>query len=367
MRPGELDDLLLEECRGLGVRLYERPSPLSKCEELGERLGVELFLKREDLLSDFDFGHKLRKLKYFVTRAQGRGAWKLLSAGSLPSGQNPAVAYVARRLGMQSHLIYTGDHQTCPGSPTGNYLTALLLGDEVTWYERSPWSEVGDRLSEVAALERARGSLPLVILPGISKWPGPLGSLEMGVEIAEQLRALRESGEARSSDIHLWMAAGSGVTLAGVEAASILLDARWKTHGVAIGSDVASAMETVHHVHQRVEDWLGAGAILRSTAKIHAGFAGDGYDSPTSAELQRIGDLASSFGLLLDPNYMVKTFIGLERSIQEGVVPQGATVVLIVSGGKLGLFGGNVLVSDWIRSRRAKVKLEVSPAHGEVR
>src|SRR5690606_31830862 len=110
--------------------------------QMSSDLGVNVFLKREDMLDDFGSGHKLRKLEFLLSDAKKKEATTLISAGSTQSNLCRAVAIAGKRFGFNVHLVYTGDRQTIPEIPTGNYLLTNLLEPTISWFPNGGWYNV---------------------------------------------------------------------------------------------------------------------------------------------------------------------------------------------------------------------------------
>jgi 1-aminocyclopropane-1-carboxylate deaminase/D-cysteine desulfhydrase-like pyridoxal-dependent ACC family enzyme len=326
----------------LGARL---PTPLDESPAIGAELGLDFAVKREDLTDDLGCGHKLRKLAHVAADAQAHGASVLVTAGSLPSSQCVAVAAAAQRLGIRAHLVYCGDEQVKPTVPSGSYLLALLLGPTITWHERTPWTEVPTLLADAAAREAAAGAVPYVIPPGLDTWPGIRGSVELGLELADQLS--RTAGGADGA--HIVAPAGSGATCLGLSVAARLLGLRWTVHGMCIGGTAAGVAANIARLRgeavRRIGDVVADVAVV-----VHAGSLGAGYDRPTGAELELMRAMVRRHQLVLDPNYLVKTYRGLLLGLESGVFAAGDRVVLVHTGGSLGLFADSPALTAWYRT-----------------
>src|SRR5262245_33616314 len=81
-----------------------RPTPILKLERLSRRLGVELYLKRDDLTGLLESGSEVRKLEFLAAQALAQGADTLITSGTSQSGGCRAVAAVAARLGCRAVL-----------------------------------------------------------------------------------------------------------------------------------------------------------------------------------------------------------------------------------------------------------------------
>jgi 1-aminocyclopropane-1-carboxylate deaminase/D-cysteine desulfhydrase-like pyridoxal-dependent ACC family enzyme len=323
-----------------------RPTPLEPLAAAGHDLGVDLRVKREDLTDDFGSGHKARKLRYVLAEARRGQADVVVTAASLPSGQAAGLAAHAARSGLRAHIVYCGDRQRRPVDARGYYLLTALLGAAVTWHENGAWDRWPEFVDEVMASLREQGERPFLVPPGASAWPGLLGSVELGLELAEQLP---RDGE----PVHLVAAAGSGGTCLGLHLAARLLGLPWTVHGVSIAG---SATEIEREMGRLAQDFrtragdLGAGAPLdHRGVRIYEGARGAGYDLVRPEELEVVRDVLARYGLLLDPTYLVKTFSGLRDLVKSRVIPAGSRVVLVHTGGGFGLFNDNAAVTEWTR------------------
>ncbi|WP_404955613.1 1-aminocyclopropane-1-carboxylate deaminase/D-cysteine desulfhydrase [Streptomyces sp. 147326] len=341
------------------------PTPLEVRPDISARLGLEVLLKREDLLDDLGGGHKVRKLDYVVADALRQGATALVTGGSLPSGQCVAVAAAARRHGLESVLVYSGDEQRRPSHPQGSYLLALMLASEVVWHERTPWSRNAELLADACDKAAARGLRPYAIPPGITTWPGLLGSVGLGLELAGQLDTgdggatagdgvRRQTSAREQREVHVVAPAGSGATCLGLALAARMLGLRWQVHGVCIGGGKASVQEEIDALRQEAARRLNRPDLADPAATpvlVHDRWLADGYDRPADPELSAMAEAVGDYGLLLDPTYMLKAFLGLRGLVGSGGIPRTAQAVLVHTGGSLGLFGASPALRRWCRER----------------
>ncbi|MFD0375757.1 1-aminocyclopropane-1-carboxylate deaminase/D-cysteine desulfhydrase [Streptomyces sp. NPDC127112] len=347
------------------------PTPLEARPDLSARLGPEVFLKREDLLDDLGGGHKVRKLDYVVADALRQGATALVTGGSLPSGQCVAVAAAARRHGLQSVLVYSGDEQRRPSHPQGSYLLALMLATEVVWHERTPWSRNAELLADACRRAAARGLVPYPIPPGITTWPGLLGSVGLGLELADQLGAgsagalgVRPGPAHGQREVHVVVPAGSGATCLGLALAARLLGLRWKVHGVCIGGGRAAVEAEIEDLRREAARRLDRPDLADpavAPVHVHDQWLAAGYDRPSEAELSAMAEAVGDHGLLLDPTYMLKAFLGLRGLAASGEIPPAARAVLVHTGGSLGLFGSSSALRSWSRERFAPFLAPATP------
>src|SRR3989338_3666012 len=90
------------------VELAYVPTPLLKLERLSRELGVELWVKRDDLTGLLESGNKIRKLEFLVGEAFAQRADTLITCGTLQSNCCRTVAAVAARLGLRAIVALKG-------------------------------------------------------------------------------------------------------------------------------------------------------------------------------------------------------------------------------------------------------------------
>ena len=66
---------------GKKIKLTELPTPLEYLPTLSKDLGVELYIKRDDMTSLAMGGNKIRKLEYLMQEAVDSGATMVVTAG----------------------------------------------------------------------------------------------------------------------------------------------------------------------------------------------------------------------------------------------------------------------------------------------
>lgn len=338
---GELLPCALAPVRQPGIRL---PTPLDERADIGSALGERFYVKREDLLDDLGTGHKSRKLAYVAADFVAAGADVLITGGSLPSGQCAAVAALAQSRGIRAHLVYCGDEQARPRFPSGSYLLALLMGPTISWYEREPWAHIADLLAQTALAEESRGARAYIIPPGLDAWPGILGSIELGLELAGQLAAIPGGG----SPSHVVAPAGSGTTCLGLSIAARLLRLPWTVHGMCIGGSASAIRENIASTRSMAAERLAAPQLADAAVTIHGDSLGRGYDQPTGDELAHMRHMLRRFQLPLDPNYMLKTFLGLRQGLRSGAFAGADRIILVHTGGNAGVVGGSEALTSWL-------------------
>jgi D-cysteine desulfhydrase len=69
------------------IDLARLPTPIQRLQRLGEKLGIELYIKRDDLTGSALSGNKIRKLEFVLADALEKNADTILTCGGAQSNQ----------------------------------------------------------------------------------------------------------------------------------------------------------------------------------------------------------------------------------------------------------------------------------------
>src|SRR3954451_10169825 len=96
------------------ARLAALPTPLERAPRLSEELGVEVWLKRDDVGSLGLAGNKVRKLEFALADPLAQGRTTVVTLGAPQANHARTTAAAAARRGMTAVLVMRGDD---PGGP----------------------------------------------------------------------------------------------------------------------------------------------------------------------------------------------------------------------------------------------------------
>ncbi len=293
------------------------PTPLTPALLLSERVGVEIWLKRDDLTGFGLGGNKVRTLEYLIGAAQARDCDSLVTGGGPRSNWTMLAALAATTVGMTAHLVYFGD----PLEPEGNHLLAgTLPGVEIIFTGNPERGSVDPVLDSVADRLRHQGSRPYVVGRGGANPTGALGYLNAGNELEAQLES------AGLDPTTIWLATGSCGTQAGLVAAQA------GTHGTRVVG--VSVHRPVEECRQRIED-IATGTLRligRDTGDLGEWEVIDGRKTTGASTAATL--VATSEGVFLDPEFGAPAMAEL---IARSTTIKGP-VVFLVSGGAPNLF-----------------------------
>jgi D-cysteine desulfhydrase len=315
------------------LELALAPTPILKLDRLSRRLGVELYVKRDDLTGLLESGNKVRKLEFLVGEALQQGADTLITCGTPHSNGCRAVAAVAARLGLRAVLAVRGER---PAAADGNLLLGRLLGADTRFYpDLGPdlTAEGAEAIMAALAAEvREGGGRPYIVPESGAGEVGALGYIECAVELSEQIH----HGAPRFDTIVI--TSGSGGSHAGLLMGKQL---------AGLPGEIVSVPATgpVERVRQAVARTIGAaierfGFAIEVPKAIHLldGYQGAGPTDVSDAELGVILQLAREEGLLLDPVYTARGFRGLVETLARDPKALGQRVCFIHTGGLFSVF-----------------------------
>lgn len=313
------------------VDLALAPTPLQRLPRLSRHTGVDFWMKRDDLTGDVGLGgNKVRKLEYLMGAALAAGATHLLTTGGPQSNHARATAAAAARLGLKCVLVLAGPD---PGARTGNLLLDELFGAEIRFPGAVTPADQARCLDEAAAAITAAGGTPYVIPVG--------GSVPLGVLGARRCFAeLLEGPDGLTDDAWVCTTTGSGGTHAGLILGALESGLPIRVQGYSVWQP-AAALESLTRS-------LVAAAAGLVDLTIPADFAvpvDDGYLAPrygraSQAGLEAIALVARLEGIVLDHIYTGKAMAGVLDYVRRGIIPQGARVIFVHTGGAPAIFAG---------------------------
>ena len=313
------------------LNLANLPTPIQKLTHISKELGVDIYIKRDDLTGGETSGNKIRKLEYTVAKAIDEGAQLLITCGGIQSNHCRATAAVAAKLGLRSHLVLRIDEEP---PVEGNYLLDKILGAEITFISRADYSKRRAEVMQNIKEEYEKQGIKAYVIPeGASDGIGNIGYLESVKEIKKQEEELGISFQT------IVCAVGSGSTYGGLFLGTKLYDPEKTVLGFNVCDDEQYFLDVCTRICRETVELLGKNIEIKpEDMHIVDGHKGIGYAISTDEELAFLIKLAREEGLILDPVYTGKAFYGLYQEIKEGKLKDLGNVLFIHTGGVFGLF-----------------------------
>jgi D-cysteine desulfhydrase len=314
------------------IPLVHAPTPLHRFESLGRELGIDLWVKRDDMTGGADSGNKLRKLEFLLADAKRKRATIVLTCGGTQSNHARATAIASARLGMKSVLLLRRGDLPDSAHPAGNILLDRLVGAEIRFMDRSDWPRRNELLAAAARELEGWGEKPYVVPEGGSNGLGALGYVEAMRETRTQMD-LGLGPRAFDVVVH---ACGSGGTAAGVALGAAQHRIAPAVRPIAVCDDARTFQAIIERVMAEAQA-LDDALVTTADLTVDDAAKGPAYGVMDADQLAFLVHVARQSGLVLDPTYTGKAMAGLKAACARGDVARGACVLFLHTGGLPGL------------------------------
>ena len=308
----------------LGFTRRETPLQLLNSFKI-EFPGRNLWLKRDDLTGSELSGNKVRKLDFLVHEAVKQNATHLISCGGVQSNHCRATAFMAAKNDLKSVLFLRGE---APEIATGNLLLDQLAGADIYFITPDEYQEVNKIMAEKAR------SLPhaYIIPEGGSNATGAWGYVACFREIINQLPLYALKPDS------IWVATGSGGTHAGLLIGKFMFDSQIDIVSVNVCDDAPFFKRKIKKIIDEFQHMNSCQLpITEEDIHIVDGFVGEGYAKISHLEIDLIKKMAQKEGIIMDPVYTAKAFIGLCDHLKSSSVDY-KNILFIHTGGVFSIF-----------------------------
>ncbi len=318
------------------VNLAQLPTPLQRLDRTSDYLGVEFYLKRDDMTGLELTGNKVRKLEYLLADAVAARADTVMTCGGEQSNHCRATALAAAKLGLQSVLLLRTRDPASPPRATGNILLGKLAGAKMVWISHQEYAQRDQVFAREQKRLESRGRRPYVIPEGGSNALGAWGYVGAAQELRDDLAPLPPK---QTTIVH---ACGSGGTAAGLVLGAKAYD--FATHNIRVASiNVCDNRDYFQRVisdicRRFVEQYQFPHQIDQQDIVIVDGYVGRGYAKSTPEEMAELSAMVRRDGILFDPVYTGKAFYGLVQELKADRRRFGERIVFVHTGGVFGLF-----------------------------
>lgn len=308
------------------LSLAHLPTPIQYLDKLSNDLGKKIYVKRDDYTGMEVSGNKIRKLEYSLAEALEKGCDTVITLGAIQSNHCRATAFAANKLGLDCHLILTGekaDHYE------GNTFLNLLAGAKIHFVSsEADRYAVADEFSEQLITQ---GHRPYYIPIGASNAIGSHGYMDCMKEIVCQ-----ECEQGLCFDT-ICLAVGSGGTYAGLWFENEKEKYGKDILGISVADDTATFTKSINEIIKDLNKEYGE-PLEDKLYNFHLvdDYIGEGYAKTTEKEIQFLTQIAQRTGIVFDPCYTGKGFRGLVEEIIKGKLPESQSVLFIHTGGLFG-------------------------------
>lgn len=273
---------------------------------LFDEKGLEVFIKRDDLIHPLISGNKWRKLKYVLNQAQAENKTHLVTFGGAYSNHLLATAAAAAQFGFSSTGFVRGEEVD-----NDTLFLCRLHGMNLLFTDRDSYR------GKQTLFDKHFKSDPKAyfIDEGGASALGAKGCSELVVELTETYD-------------HIFCASGTGTTAAGIINGinTLPLDAQF--HGVPV-------FRNGEFLRADIDRFLTAPAQYHLHTEYHFG----GYAKTSDELIQFIKRFVASTGMLIDPVYTGKMLYAVYDLAYKNYFAKGSKILAIHTGGTWGLLG----------------------------
>jgi D-cysteine desulfhydrase len=298
--------------------LVDAPTPVERLERVSAELGVEVWIKRDDLTSAVYGGNKPRKLEFLLADARAKGRSTVVTLGGLGTNHGLATTIYGKRLGL---AVVLGLFE----QPLTEHVRQSL---RLYHAYRAEMVYAGTGIEAIRRFEQdhaARDDAYFIPMGGSSA-VGALGFVDAGLELARQVER-KELPTPRA----IYVATGTCGTLAGLVVGLRLAGLPTHTVGVQVASPLFAnaqaaldlAMSTVSHL-RGLDASIPPIELSLADFALDTGHFGPGYGHPTDSARAALelmhAEGRGAEGISLDLTYTGKAFGALVDHARAGRV-----------------------------------------------
>lgn len=274
--------------------------------KLFDEQGINVFIKRDDLIHPIISGNKWRKLKYLLKRAQAENKSHLVTFGGAYSNHLLATAAAVAKFGFKSTGIVRGE-------PVNNDTLFLcrLHGMDLLFTDRESYRD------KPALYDRYFAGNPEAIFidEGGASPEGAKGCSEL----VDELPQIYD---------HIFCACGTGTTAAGI--INGLHD-----NGLSTRFHAVPVLKNGGFMREEIGKLL----TFPTNFELHTEYHFGGYGKTDKQLVDFIKQFVAQTGILIEPVYTGKMLHALYDLAEKGYFKPGENILAIHSGGIWGLLG----------------------------
>lgn len=287
------------------------PTPLYRLNNLSEYLGIDLWVKRDDLISLYLGGNKVRKNLYILNKSIDKPD-VLITNGGAESNHARVVALMGTQMNMQVELVLHGEEPKRLTYAGNSYLMSSSNANR--HYVAS--SDISHKISELKDFYEKQSKQVLVI-------PGGAHSPTGAEAYADAVKELSFEPD------KIVLASGTGGTQAGL--ISGVQDNKLNTE--VIGISIARNKDRgIPEILELLPDHIDPKCV-----NFDDNYTFGGYEKYTKELLDLLKIVVQIEGLPLDPTYTGKAMFALFQMVKNNQIKPQEKVIFWHTGGLLNL------------------------------
>ena len=276
--------------------------------------GIELYIKREDLLHPIISGNKFRKLKYNLEEAKKLGFKKILTFGGAFSNHIVAVAGAGVAFGFETIGVIRGEELIDKVQENPSLAFAQQNGMRFHFVDRTTYRDKSDK-KFVESLHDLYGDFYLIPEGGTN---------QLAIKGCEEILTTKD----KTTFDFVCCAMGTGGTISG-----IINSANATQEIIGFSSLKGGFLSDVIRNFVQKENW-------NINCEYHFG----GYGKVSDELIRFLNIFHQQTNISLDPIYTGKMMFGILDLIQKDYFPAHSKILAIHTGGLQGISGMNDLL-----------------------
>ena len=268
--------------------------------------GIDVFIKRDDLIHPVISGNKWRKLKYLLLKAQAEQKNHLVTFGGAYSNHLLATAAAAAKFGFKSTGFVRGAMVE-----NDTLFLCRLHGMNLIFTDRESYRDKAGLFAQYFGSDAEA----VFIDEGGASSEGARGCSELVDELTETYD-------------HIFCACGTGTTAAGIINGLNQHGLTTKFHAVPVLKNGGFLKDEIEKLLKTPDDF-----------QLHLAYHFGGYAKTEPRLVGFIKRFIAETGILIDPVYTGKILFALYDLAEQGVFKPGEKVLAIHTGGLWGLLG----------------------------
>ena len=319
------------------INLARLPTPVQPMRRFGEKLAVDLYVKRDDLTGAALSGNKIRKLEFVLADALARKTDTVITCGGAQSNHCRATAIAAAMLGLNCRLLLRTPDPSNPPPAEGNILLDRMAGADIVWITPQEYKVRDEFFEREAASLKASGRIPYMIPEGASSALGAWGYIRAAEELVNDIANLPGGANQACTIIN---AAGAAGTAAGLIWGAKIFDLNARVVSVNVCDNREYFVNAIGNICENAIADYGIEIDFSRDRDIEIidGYVGRGYALSRPEELELLYEVARAEGIFFDPVYTGKAFYGMVQELKNNPRYFGERIIFLHTGGIFGLF-----------------------------
>jgi len=274
--------------------------------KLFDEQGINVFIKRDDLIHPIISGNKWRKLKYVLLRAQAENKNHLVTFGGAYSNHLLATAAAAAKFGFKSTGVVRGEEVN-----NDTLFLCRMHGMNLLFTDRESYRDKPTLFNKYFGDDADA----IFIDEGGASAEGTKGCSELVDELSIPYD-------------HIFCACGTGTTAAGI------------INGI-VGHQLKTLFNAVPVLKngEFLRDEIGKFLTAPAHFNLHTDYHFGGYGKTEDRLIEFIKQFVASTGILIEPVYTGKMLFAIYDLAAKNYFKPGENILAIHSGGIWGLLG----------------------------